>query len=49
MIGLDSMSSVNLIVELEAMYNIEFEDEELLTDNFSTIRNILERTQGKMV
>lgn len=39
-IGLDSLASVTLLVELEEMYNIEFDDEEMLFENFSTITKI---------
>lgn len=47
-IGLDSMRSVGLIVDLEEMYNIVFDDEELFTENFSTIAKIVERVNSKM-
>lgn len=47
-IGLDSMRSVGLVVGLEEMYNIEYDDEELLTDNFSTIAKIVERVNSKL-
>ncbi|CAG7659187.1 acyl carrier protein [Paenibacillus allorhizosphaerae] len=47
-IGLDSMRSVGLIVDLETQYNISFNDDELLTENFSTINKIVERVQSKL-
>lgn len=39
-LGLDSLASVNLLIQLEEIFNIEFDDEDLVTDNFSSIENI---------
>lgn len=36
-IGLDSISSIELIVELEEEFSVLFEDHELMLDNFKTI------------
>ncbi|TNJ64371.1 acyl carrier protein [Paenibacillus hemerocallicola] len=47
-LGLDSIKSVNLIVDLEEMYHIVFDEDELLTENFSTISKIVARVQGKL-
>ena len=41
--GLNSLSSVNLIVELEEMFVISFADTSLLLSNFSSIRKIVEQ------
>lgn len=48
-LGLDSLRSVNLVVELEVIFNIVFEDEELLFENFSTVGKITDRVRGKLV
>lgn len=47
--GLDSMKSVALIVELEEVFNIIFNDDELLFENFSNINKISERVKSKLV
>lgn len=39
-IGLDSLTSVELIVFLEEYFNIFFSEDELLLDNFSTVSQI---------
>jgi acyl carrier protein len=41
--GLNSMSIMRLIVDLELHYGIAFDDEELLFENFSTIAEIRSR------
>jgi acyl carrier protein len=41
-LGLDSIRSIELIVDLEADFDITFEDSELLLDNFKTIEKIEE-------
>ncbi|MBJ8030420.1 acyl carrier protein [Bacillus cereus group sp. N21] len=46
--GLDSIMSVQLIVELEDYYNIAFEDEELIFSNFDTVSKIVELIEGKI-
>ncbi|MBH0357132.1 acyl carrier protein [Bacillus toyonensis] len=48
MVGLDSIKSIELIVELEAEFNIVFEDNELLLDNFKTINLITELVSQKV-
>ena len=48
-LGLNSIKSVALIVELEEAFDITFDDEELLFENFSDINRIAERVQGKLV
>lgn len=47
-LGLDSIRSVALIVELEEAFDIMFDDEELLFENFSTLNKISERVIGKL-
>lgn len=41
-LGFDSIQFIELIVELEAEFEIEIEDNMLLTENFSTIGQIIE-------
>lgn len=48
-LGLDSIKSVHLIVEIEEKFNIIFEDEELLFENFSALDKIVDRIQSKLV
>lgn len=47
-LGLDSLKSVALIVNLEESFNIVFEDEELLLEYYSTIGKIAARVSGKL-
>lgn len=47
-LGLHSMKSIQLIVDIEETFGIEFDDEELLFDNFSTIKKIIERIEDKI-
>lgn len=46
--GIQSISSISLLIELENEFNIVYEDEELLLDNFSTIRLIVEKLKQKL-
>lgn len=46
--GFDSLRSVELIVDLEEHFDIEFDDEELLFNNFSTIDKIVEMVSNKL-
>jgi len=39
-IGLNSLSSIELVVKLEEEFNISISDEDLIIDNVSTINNI---------
>lgn len=47
-LGLDSIKSVQLIVELEEKFNIMFEEEELLFEHFATIQQIALLIYGKL-
>ncbi|MNG11496.1 acyl carrier protein [compost metagenome] len=47
-LGLDSLKTVNLIVELEMAFNIVFENDELLFENFSSIQKIVNQIEGKL-
>ncbi|MEI7024438.1 acyl carrier protein [Paenibacillus sp. y28] len=47
--GLDSMATMNLIIEFEGLFNVAFEDEELLFENFSTIEKMVNRIFAKRV
>jgi len=40
--GLDSVKIINMIVLLEEKYGIEIKDEDLLFENFETVRKITE-------
>jgi len=39
-VGMDSLQIMNLVVEIEMKSNIEFDDDELVMDNFETIHAI---------
>ncbi|MFC4102639.1 acyl carrier protein [Paenibacillus xanthanilyticus] len=39
--GLDSITTVRLLVELEKKLNIQFQEEHLSLDNFASIRSIM--------
>lgn len=47
-IGLDSMKAIVLIVRLEETFNIEFDDEELLMEYYSSINKIADRVALKI-
>ena len=40
--GIDSITLVSLIVEIEMKYNITFSEDDLNPDNLTTIKNIVE-------
>lgn len=48
-LGLNSIKTIALVVELEERFDITFEDDELLFENFATIRTIADRISGKLV
>lgn len=39
-LGMDSLSTVKLVILLEDEFNIKFNDDELFYENFSTIKKI---------
>lgn len=39
--GLDSIKTIELVVELEDLYDIQIYDEDLLVSNFSSIQQII--------
>ncbi|RJX37520.1 acyl carrier protein [Paenibacillus pinisoli] len=48
MLGLDSFKSVSLVVELEMMFDIEFADDELLLQNYSSIERIVDNVSNRL-
>lgn len=40
--GLDSMATVELVIELEDVFGIQFNDKDMIVDNFKTINQIVE-------
>lgn len=46
--GLNSLTSIRLVVKLEEEFEIEFDDSELVFENFSMIRTIVTRIQSKI-
>lgn len=47
-LGLDSLVSVSLLVDIEEMYSILFDDEEMIIDNFSSIYKVCKLVSGKL-
>jgi acyl carrier protein len=47
-LGLDSMRTMQMLVKLEVYFNIEFDDNELLIENFNTIESIAGRINSKI-
>jgi acyl carrier protein len=47
-LGLDSMASVELVLELETAFDIAFQDDELLLENFSTVERIVSMVESKL-
>jgi acyl carrier protein len=48
LVGLDSMKTINLVVELEEEFDIVIDDNDLLFENFSTISRILDLISQKV-
>ncbi|TXK84584.1 phosphopantetheine-binding protein [Paenibacillus sp. N3.4] len=46
--GMDSVRIIKLIVEIELNYEIAFDDDELLTENFATLKVIGEQINQKL-
>lgn len=46
--GLDSLSAIKLIVALEQEFGIDFDDEELVVEEFLTIKGIQEKVLSKI-
>ncbi|WP_339801547.1 acyl carrier protein [Paenibacillus sp. FSL R5-0744] len=46
-VGLNSLRLIAMIVDLEEKFDIEFADEEMLYENFSTMRTIFEQIKAK--
>ncbi|MFB9327855.1 acyl carrier protein [Paenibacillus aurantiacus] len=47
-IGIDSMQLIHLVVQIETEYDIVFEDDEMLLENFKTIAIIADRIMMKL-
>lgn len=41
-IGVDSISFMKMVVAIELAYDFEFEDEDLIVDNFQTLDNVIQ-------
>ena len=44
--GIDSITLVSLIVEIEMKYNITFSEDDLNPDNLTTIKNIVDMMEN---
>lgn len=49
LVGLDSMKTINLVVELEEEFDIVIDDNDLLFENFSTISRIVDLISQKVI
>ncbi|HEY0828011.1 MAG TPA: acyl carrier protein [Bacilli bacterium] len=47
-IGMDSITCVGIVVEIEEAFNISFDDEELLLDYLNTINKLSKIVEQKM-
>ncbi|MFB7120707.1 phosphopantetheine-binding protein [Bacillus thuringiensis] len=47
-VGLNSLQSIRLIIELEEMFEIEFLEDELLFENFDTLEKIKDQIRKKL-
>ncbi|MEK3661934.1 hypothetical protein BSK49_10860 [Paenibacillus odorifer] len=47
-IGLDSLKTVMMVIDLEVSFQIVIEDEELLFENFTNIEKILRLVESKI-
>ncbi|MEW9700046.1 acyl carrier protein [Paenibacillus sp. SI8] len=47
-LGVDSVKTINLIVQLEQQFGIRFEDEELMLDNSRTIEKLAKHILNKL-
>lgn len=45
--GLDSITAVNLIVDIESEFQIMFDNDDLLIDNFATVEKIVNMIRAK--
>ncbi|MNB76251.1 acyl carrier protein [compost metagenome] len=48
-VGLDSIKSITLIVDLEESFSIVFEDDDLVFENFSSVKKISDRVITKLI
>ncbi len=46
--GMDSVKTINLIIQIEQQFDIAFEDEEMVSDNFFSIRKIVATVLDKL-
>lgn len=46
-IGFNSMNAIRFVVELETLFGITIDDEELLLDNFSSLERVYELVKQK--
>lgn len=47
-LGMDSKNTINLVVQIEQYYDITFDDDELLLENFDTMATIAANIQSKL-
>ncbi|SDF91400.1 Phosphopantetheine attachment site [Fontibacillus panacisegetis] len=48
-LNLDSMNTIKIVVMLEDKFDVIFEDEELIFDNFKTIQSIVRLIESKIM
>jgi len=47
-VGLDSIKTIRLVVELETVFDITIEDDDLVIENFSTLSKITDMVSNKI-
>lgn len=47
-VGLDSASSIKVVVGIEAEFAFQFEDEDLISDNFKTIKSLVSYVEERI-
>jgi|WetSurSiteA1Bulk_404760.scaffolds.fasta_scaffold664086_1 acyl carrier protein len=47
-VGMDSLNCVEVVVNIEKEFNVEFNDDELLIDNLNTIHKLSRIVAGKI-
>ncbi|OZV12998.1 hypothetical protein CIW83_05480 [Tissierella sp. P1] len=41
-VGMDSLNTIRVIINIEEQFNLEFSDDDLIVDNFRTIRKLMD-------
>lgn len=47
-VGMDSLNSIKLIIAIEEEFGFEFDDEDLIADNFRALKNIISYVESRI-